>query len=273
MRLFLIALAIALGAPQAWALSPVQIAVVTPAYQAPGWTAWTPSSLGAALKADWRASDLSDGAVASWPDTVAALSPAQATGSLQPVKSATACNGQPGVTFDGVDDLLSVESTTGIPTGSTSGEIWIAAVSAANNGTTQPFVRYGAGVGAYRGVAKTSSRTISVSDGTTTVLDPPILDISAGIVGGIYVNGAYARQYNGNLNTRLSGTLNTATTRVRFGSDTNNTPAAWMNGVLCEVAVTTALSESDRQKLEGYYAFRYAMPLLPWNHPYRFRAP
>lgn len=49
---------------------------------------------------------LVNGAVSSFPCTGVGPTEAQGTGSKQPVKSATSLNGTPGVTFDGVNDVL-----------------------------------------------------------------------------------------------------------------------------------------------------------------------
>jgi hypothetical protein len=55
----------------------------------------------------WDPATLANGAVASWAGGKGVATLAQGTGANQPVKSATSLNSTPGVTFDGVDDLLS----------------------------------------------------------------------------------------------------------------------------------------------------------------------
>src|SRR5262245_31893093 len=76
---------------------------------------FTPASLGASLLAWWSADrgDLitqSGGVVSSWKDSVAAYD-CTAAGSVQPAYSATGWKGaSPGITFDGVDDCLTLAS-------------------------------------------------------------------------------------------------------------------------------------------------------------------
>src|SRR5882724_8398712 len=57
----------------------------------------------------WGANGAIDAAsVGSWKDIIAAYDAAQGNSSAKPVFSTTAFNGAPGVTFDGVDDNLSL---------------------------------------------------------------------------------------------------------------------------------------------------------------------
>jgi hypothetical protein len=121
---------------------------------------WSPLALGSSLLAWWDAerADLitqSGGLVSSWKDIVGAYNATQAVGSSQPAYSATSFNNRPGITFDGVDDDVSVASITTLPTGTNAGEIWVLTdqTALAANTTTRFAV-------AYSGGATTDTRTI-----------------------------------------------------------------------------------------------------------------
>lgn len=66
---------------------------------------------GCVLALDAASLGLADGAaVASWPASVGAFAPAQATGANQPTFVASASNGQPGVQFNGTSQFLTCAS-------------------------------------------------------------------------------------------------------------------------------------------------------------------
>ncbi|HTM77999.1 MAG TPA: hypothetical protein VL133_10260, partial [Devosia sp.] len=74
---------------------------------------WSPLALGASLLAWWDASQgvsLSGSQVTAWADRKSGYSVAQGTGAARPLWSATSFGGKPGLTFDGIDDLLNMES-------------------------------------------------------------------------------------------------------------------------------------------------------------------
>jgi hypothetical protein len=265
----------------AWAISTVDVATITPAYQAPGWTGWTPASLGSALKARWTASSLSAGAVSSWADTVAALTLTQATGASQPVQAATTCNGFPGVAFDGTDDELTAAATTGLPTGSTAGEIWVAA-DPTINGTTGVAVSYGlSGASASRQVRKVGDAP-NITDGTVNLTDARAPGNTASFSnviawGGQWSGTTETARVNGRPFANVSATiasLNTNTTRTRFGANVAATAATFLAMTLCEVDITTALSLADQQRMEAYLLYAHRREAaLPYDHPYRWRKP
>lgn len=257
------------------AFSPFQVSTVTPAYQAPGWTGWTPASLGAALAARWRASDLSAGAVSSWADTVAALTLTQATGGSQPVDAATSCNGTPGVAFDGTDDQLTAAATTGLPTGATAGEIWVVAIPTAN-GTTGVAVAYGlSGASASRQVRKLAD-SANVTDGTVNLTDRVFAGNGGHVIQGAWSGATETGRLDGQpfASVATIASLNTNTTRTRFGANVAASAATFAAMVLCEVEITTALSLANEQRMEAYLLYaRHLEANLPQNHPYRWRQP
>ncbi len=92
--------------------------------------AWTPRRLGSSLVAWWDAerSDLitqSGGLVSAWRDVIGGYSMAQSSASLKPVYSSTSFNGRPGLTFDGIDDLLAQNGyPASWPSGSDPSWLW-----------------------------------------------------------------------------------------------------------------------------------------------------
>lgn len=232
--------------------------------------------LGASLVAWWRASDLSDGAVSSWADAIGGLALAQATGDAQPVKAATSFNhAYAGVTADGTDDYLRVEATTGLPTGSDAGEIWVVAQVQSTSGNRTPF-RYG-------GLANDTFRTLRVQ-ATTGQARATTSALSAGAESAGSVLGLHILQggFSGTQATgRVSGTesaagtiaaLNTSTTRTTLFGTNANTPTEFAQAVVSDVMVVNGLlSLSQRQALEGWIAVNRGLRhRLPFHHPYRF---
>lgn len=72
--------------------------------------------------------------------------------------------------------------------------------------------------------------------------------------------------------SRASGI--TSSSRFILGRDRNFASRQWV-GPICEVLVLhTGLSDADRQKLEGYLAWRWGIASkLPTNHPYKLGPP
>jgi len=284
MRRFILALAALAGlAAPALAMSVVQVAVVTPAYQAPGWTGWTPASLGSALKAQWSASSLSDGSVSSWSDSVGSLA-VTAAGSEQPVRSATSLNGFPGVACDGTDDNLVTTTLTNLPTGSTAGEI-IALLDqqmpTSNNGTGE-IVRYG-------GTAASSARVVrratpsngnraSVSDATASTTDAATIAFrNIHVLHGYWSGTTAGGMIDGkpiSAGDVTIASLNTGTTRLRICASNGTSASNFLQGIIGDIGITTTLSDADRQRYDAYDLWSVQTQFrLPWNHPYRFRQP
>jgi hypothetical protein len=248
-----------------------QSAVVTSASFATA-ALWTPADLGSALVAWWHADDLADGAVASWAPRAGSLTLAQATGSLQPVRAAASFNAAyAGVTFDGTDDYLTVEATTGLPTGTTAGEIWLVVDKGAAVGN-RVVLRYGgASAGQFRSVSLSAS-VGTITDGTTPV---SFTMATFAIIGAFFGATQYGGRQNGtDLTPSGAATLNTLTTRTRMGSATGAGPGNYWQGTIRHALVTTTLTLADRERLEGYFAYNAGLQsVLPTDHPYKVTPP
>jgi hypothetical protein len=92
------------------------------------------------------------------------------------------------------------------------------------------------------------------------------------IVGAIFAATIYTARSNGREHPPVYGaTLNTSTTRTRIGSNSANTAAAFWNGVVRHVLVTTELTQAQRLALEGWLAWDGGLlSSLPATHPYRW---
>lgn len=243
---------------------------------------WTPANLGRdVLRAWWSAGDLADGAVASWTGRFGMIL-AQGTGANQPVRAATTLNGLPGVTFDGTNDLVTVLSVAGLPTGSTPGGI-LAVVSqdeAAGSANARWAVAYG-GVGASTaralgrfpigGVNRAYVGDLTVSHHDDTV-DYSGVHIHAGEWSGTtmwgYIDGAPFATPSATI-----ASLNTGTTRTTVGANSQN--GLFWKGVVGEIFVWAGLLTTvQRNCLHGYAAWKYGLTsLLAANHPFKSRPP
>lgn len=254
-------------------------------YRAP----WTPNSAtlenSATLAAWWSAADYlymvddGSGVISNWKDRVTQFG-VNATTTARPTWSATSFNSAyPGMTFDGVANAMTVSSTTPLPTGSTAGEIWVVA-SATNDGVITTHVAYGSqGTALLRAIRKNSGAQAAIITDNTSSLTGQTSAVGAHIIGGNWSgttqNGFQdGVAFTGNPGT-LANTLNTATTRLRIGSMASASASSFFNGVIADVIVINGLlSTADRQRLEGYLAWRYALQAnLPTTHPYRWAPP
>jgi hypothetical protein len=244
---------------------------------------WTPVTLGSALKAYFHAADPSVGAVTTWTDRIQGLAPTQASASLKPIKSATSFNSTyPGVTGDGVDDLLRTTTNVSLlPTGSTAGEIWMLCqyLGAGSTAGGKTLFNYGTSAASSgRQISRTNVSNVNrflASDITVQLIDTTTDFSSPAIVQGAWSGITESGRINGAATSPSSTTiasLNTGTAAIDIFANTSNTNPA--NCVIAEILVTTALALGEQQQIEGYWAWNYGLTaLLPSNHPYKNNAP
>jgi len=161
------------------------------------------------LVAHYVASDLVDGAVASWPNKVSGgLAMAQTTAGLQPVKSTL--DGRAFVTFDGVDDYLG------------------AAMNGPAINTSAIVVRMKA-VSASRTIVGTSSGLHTLNLSSTSQWNMHAgTSLSSGITAGTLrtvvvndFNGASSQQHVGTVSGPVGNAGTTARTGLRFGANSS----------------------------------------------------
>lgn len=216
-----------------------------------------------------------DGAVAGWMSRAGGFNPVQGTGANQPVRAATSFNTlYPGVTFDGTNDELTLASTTGLPTGTTAGEVW-ALASFVTNATQGTVIDYGGtGTTARRGIADTTTETVRIRGGSASILETTAV-VGTNIVGGFFESTEINGRVDGVAYGPQAVSISTGTTRLRIGADTANTAANFHAGVIAEIIITTGLlSAANRERIEGYWAWRFGLTgNLPENHTYKTARP
>lgn len=222
-------------------------------------TAWTPAELGADL-ALWLDADdvstitLNGSNVAQWDDKSGNNRHAvQATASNQPAYSATEFNGMPAVVWPNSANTVRMDT---VPFAAQS----FFFVLRYHNGTQANWIS------AYQGVfslPSSSSTTGSIGLVSNNVNGNQWLNTN------IFNNGRYNGDPQVNLNSRitlplpqtiLEASAETPRTPVfsyQIGCDRNSSGRGW-SGPIAEIIATPALlSDADRQKLEGYLAWKW----------------
>lgn len=237
-------------------------------------TGWSPAALGASLLGWWDAerSDkiaLSGSAVTSWTDLVGGYAATQSVGASRPLYSATSFNNRPGLTFDGLDDELTLSSAP-FPVGASAGEIWLLLdqLTPGADATSRPLLAYGGGssatarrvqrissAGTNRGQYLVGDGAAPVSSTETTVnLSGPVLirAETSPTQSRLHVNGVA-----GGLATVVPAT---GSVRFRMGAtDAGTSPSgAFGNMVFNSVIITGALTEPQKTSLETFLNARKA---------------
>jgi hypothetical protein len=218
---------------------------------------FSPLDLGDDLLGWWDASTLADGAVASWADVVAGYTVTQATSGARPVKSATSFGGAPGVTFDGIDDHLTLESVP-FPAGADPSEIWAVTQQNALVADTSMRRVFGYGTGA-SAPARSLNRVVvsgvnrAQADSSGAIATEGTVDFSSRhvlrqIIGASEVN----LQVDDVAASAAAGASSTATTRTRMGANTSGTAGSFWHGIHRHVLVTAPLSTEQATQLQTW---------------------
>lgn len=221
--------------------------------------------------------DDGSGLISNWVDRKGGLA-VTATTTARPTWGAASFNSvYPGVTFDGVANALTAASTGNLPVGSTAGNL-AAVFSIPSAGIANGrIITMGSSGSNSRDLRQGSAGKPTVSDGSTTISSSAGTNFSPLILVGDWsgttedgwINGA---ALSGNPTTISS--LNTGNSRVRLGANPAVSPSGFGAMVLVDALVTTLVSAADRQKLEGYFAWKYAFQSsLTAGHPYAGKAP
>ena len=261
---------------------------------------WTPADLPQPPALWLDASDLSASPVSAWNDKSGnSRNFAQATGANQPAYSATSFNtSYPGVTFDGSSDFMSAGDTLDMRTNSLTVMSVVRYATGTNPGVIIAKTRYAAGSGRWVLYRAMSGGGLGSGTQYNTVLQPDFLPGAilqvADSSTSARINGfVLDRSTSGSCKIWDNGTNTASATFTGNSTDFNNTDELWLgtyqnpsgttpptggsylNGVIAEVVVVqTAMSDTDRQKLEGYLAWKWGMQAnLPVGHPYESAAP
>jgi len=243
--------------------------------------AWSPHAL---TRSVWRAAwdtdraDLidptpsSDSLVTTWTDALQGIAPTMATEASRPAYDDS--GDYPVITAAAGSRYLSATITSGqIPTGTdtscvfavaqgfTTGNIWNYGGTTA--ASTRRITLDGAGV-VTLGVG--SSGAGYFVNATASLADPTILTgIMTATYGIFRINGAEV----GRVAVAMPTTI---TSRIRFFANTNSTPSSFGDGAISDVHITTALSDADVLRFEGWLAHKRGIT-LQGGHPYASAPP
>lgn len=236
------------------------------------------------IAAWWRARDralMTDdggGLISSFKDATTGLAVTASTGA-RPTWGATSFNStHPGLTFDGIANVLQTASLSSLPTGSTPGEIWFVGQFVSPGANNSEMVCYGAGAGATRALLTSAAGRAAVSDNAATLNGPAGTNFTPLFFSGSWSGTNQNGYLNGTAFTGNPGTiasLNTGTTKLTIGAFNSASPAFFAAIVLSDILIMNGvLSTSNRQKMEGYFAWtRGLSSVLPQTHPYKFAPP
>lgn len=228
---------------------------------------FTPSTLGTLLLGWWDAerSDLitqSGNLVSSWKDSVAAYNLTGST-TARPTYGAASFNSRPGLTFDGVANMLSMASVP-FPTGASPCEIWVLVDQTALPADTgdRCIFAYGGGGSssarrAFRVVRTGVNRAEGdIGNGTTAVgATNTSVDFSGRNVARYQVGATTSQtDVNGTVGSGATVTPATGTTTTAIGS--TDTGSTMFKGVIASVLVTSPLSSSQAALLTTYLKAR-----------------
>ena len=236
-------------------------------------TLWTPERITTALWLD--AADSStittvSGAVSQWSDKSGnGRNATQSTASARPVQTSNALNGYPAVTFDGTDDLLTINSSF-----LSSTTLTIACVAKENNGG------FGGIVTGKTGPSDDNAPALNINSARRYEFDPgnilPITSTTAGsnwnvVIGQSLSSSSFLIALNGTIEDSSSSSFtpaSLASTTVLGTYRVNDTTFGAFD--LGELVVTTVDSTLEkRQRLEGYLAHKWGLTAnLGSGHPY-----
>ena len=238
---------------------------------------WTPSNLGSGILTAWYKADSISGSdgdgVSAWTDSSGnGFNLAQAVSTRQPTLQTNELNALSVVRYDGSNDILSDSDIADLDVGT--GDIWVATVfKATDDGTASFMLEKG---NTQFAVMNTAGGELQIRLGGTTNI--PLQ--SAGnwsrtdfvLVTGSRVSSTCTGFVDGSAMT----TTNTTNTGSISNSNVLDIGAAAvggnpMAGDIAEVLVGGAtLTSSDREKLEGYLAWKWGLEdNLPSAHPYK----
>lgn len=221
---------------------------------------WTPIDLGPKLIAWWDSSQgvsLSGNQVTAWVDRKSGYSASQDVSAARPVYSATSFNGAPGLTFDGVDDNLSLASPP-FPDAASPSEIWavVQQDALAADTTFRCVFAYGNNAATSRRMARDVSGgvnrlSVNVGDGSSNVqIARPAVDFSSRHVARAQVGASAAQAFlDGAAGTSTAAIPATGNTGLpRIGAHLGGTSSFW-NGKIRDVIVTGPLSPDQATAL------------------------
>lgn len=245
---------------------------------------WVPSSIAGLV--GWYKGNMGvtkDGAnkVSNWNDISGNdNNTSQSISTKQPIYTASEAKYLPGIVFDGTDDFVAASDAATLDL--TSGVSIFAVAKVSTFGGSQPVVTKGVtpnyafglsgGIGANAGEVYFQSGNTTITGQQTTWTEDvyhiaSIVSADSNGNGILAVDGATDDQTAVNL---IPGSANN--NDLTIGGDGTS---EWLNGGVTELLIfNSQLSAANRQKVEGYLAWRYGLQgNLPATHPYKAAAP
>jgi hypothetical protein len=246
---------------------------------------WTPAELSTAVVGWFDAAEastltLAGGNVSAWASRVGSFSASQGAAGQRPAFSATARNGLPGVVADGTDDQMVFTRPASWPDNAEAGTI--AAVSFVEDTGLGSFswkrlLDYGTASGlGLRGLARNGLDQVTLDFGTSQHTSGQWSENDRIIVHQQNPTGNNTHRVNidGGA-TATSGAIiaaTTGTTGKLFCTVGNGD--FWPGSLQELLVINRALTTDERQKLEGYFAHKWALTgKLPVDHPYKTIGP
>jgi hypothetical protein len=248
---------------------------------------WRPTEISTALWLDAEDAStitLNGSTVSQWNDKSGnGRNATQATAASQPTYTASAINGKPGLTWNGTSMLwLSTGAWSLAPSRQFASFAVVNLTSLSVN--IDSYRRIWESNSTFsQGYLGTNSNTTSpnylsiagISTNTTSPIVPGTL--GAGLVSSVFGTtevGANANRvyFNGTAGQTLTGNTGAlSTTGITLGIDSNTkTTARWCGSMGEIVFVSSDLTVDNRQRLEGYLAWKWGLESnLPSDHPYK----
>jgi hypothetical protein len=242
---------------------------------------WTPSNLGSGILTAWYKADSISGSdgdgVSAWTDSSGnGNNLSQAVGARQPTLQTNELNDLSVVRYDGVNDIISDGDISDLDVGT--GDIWMACVfKSTDDSSAQFFLEKGA---SSFGLMTTAAGELQARLGGTSNI--PLQ--SAGNWSRTEFVIVTAARVSSTCNGFVDGSAMTTTNTTNTGSISNSSVldigasgvgSQPMTGDIAEILVGGAtLTSSDREKLEGYLAWKWGLQdNLPSAHPYKIFPP
>lgn len=235
--------------------------------------AWVPTDLGSTLKGWWDADQQteSDGATVATFVNRAGSSSTDFVGSGNiPVLRHNRVNGKKALEF--TNDLLQIGSGVGFMNGVSACSIFIALKGTADPQTSpadESFVN-GFGTGGKSHFYTDGKWYESFGTNSRRDVNPPTSWASWRIAGVTSGNNDFKMWWDGTaIVTSGTNTVSPGNGHRRLGSSGDGSGGYFAGDIAELIICDTVLSTSDRQKVEGYMAHKYALTAnLPGGHPY-----
>jgi hypothetical protein len=242
---------------------------------------WDPSALGATLNGWWDAADDSTITIATgvsqWNDKSGnGYNAVQATTGVQPAYTTAGLNGKNVLTF--TDDEL---NATGVVLTGTGWDFYVVASYASTTDSFGRLLSLSSGSVDHNNAtswipiyAPSANAATAFQNGSGASPNVSLTADEATIMQSSILASSLTTWKNGTqIGTKGSASSLNTTSGLRIGQSINSIDENW-DGIVAEIVLTTTLSTTNRQKMEGYLAHKWGLTAgLPNDHPYKSAAP